>query len=91
MFGQRSRAASLLYSGAGFLGSVMLVLVWQTPIGSAIEEATGFRPAAAATTLIGSFATALGVPQPAPPAPVAPVGVAAVPAAAPALGAVPAL
>src|SRR5918996_970107 len=91
MFGPRARAAGLLYAGSACAGSVMLVLVWQTPIGSAIEEATGFRPALIGNT-ISSFATAF-LPDAAPalfapPAPALPTAppLPASPTAAPQLG-----
>lgn len=72
MFGLRARAAFMLYAGATFFGSVMLVLVWQTPVGRAIEEATGIRPAfigSTISTFAGSVLPGIGpaaAPAPAP-------------------------
>src|SRR6266542_2030137 len=73
MLGPRARAAGLLYEGSACAGSVLLVLVWQTPIGTAIEEATGFRPALIGAEINSLATTLLPLPGPvAPPGPVVP-------------------
>src|SRR5690349_3834715 len=62
----RGRTALMLYCCAGFLGSVLLVVVWQkTPLGTAVEEFIGIRPAAEAVVALSSEA---------PPNPTASVG-----------------
>src|SRR5687768_745763 len=89
MFGARARAAGLLYAGSAGAGCVLAVLVWQTPVGQAIEEITGFRPALIGSA-IGSLATGLLPERPnaiiaLPPPPSAPTAVPVAPSAVPAI------